>query len=145
MNRTQALGNVHEHRFIKVSSKRQFTIPKAFYDRLEIGETETLEAFLMDDGLLLKPVKSEPVYERDIQNIVRKVREEGYTGDEMDKEIAYRLAKYQRMFERRIQGFLNDMDGSLGSDDEGDVDLNGLEAFFDSEDGESIEGDSKER
>lgn len=143
MNQTLPLGNVHEHRFIKVSSKRQFTIPKTFYDRLGIGETETLEAYLVDDGLLLKPVRSEPVYERDIQSIVRKVREEGYTGDEMDKEIAYRLTQYQKMIDRRIQGFLNDIDDSSGLNDEGDVDFNGLDAFFDSEDGEGTEGDSK--
>lgn len=144
MNLTQNLGNVREHRYIKVSSKRQFTIPKTFYETLEIGETETLQAFLLEDGLLLKPVRSEPVYERDIQNIVKKVRDEGYTGEEMDKEVAYRIFQYQRMFDRRIQGFLHDMEGSSESEDEGDADLNGLEAFFDSEDGESIESDSKE-
>jgi len=143
MTLLEQLGNEHEHRIIKVSSKRQFTIPKAFYDRLGIAETETLEAYLLDGGLLLKPVKSEPVYERDIQGIVRKVREEGFTGEEFDREVAYRLAQYQKMFDRRVEGFLMDMDGNSGSD-EGEDDYNGLELFFDEENGESTEGNAKE-
>lgn len=69
MKNTNKLGSVQE--------QRQFTIPKTFYDRLEIGKTETLKAYLMDEGLLLTPVKSEPVYERDMTKKIKLFKKMG--------------------------------------------------------------------
>lgn len=134
--------NVLEYRDIKVTSKRQFTIPKTFFDTLKIDDT--LQAFLLKDGIFLKPIqKTESIYELDIQNIIRKVREEGYSGEELDKEIAHRIAQYNRVIDRRVQGFLDDLEGGSASEEE-EVDYNGLDIFFDQEDGETSEGSSKE-
>lgn len=40
---------------IKVSSKRQITIPQTFYDSLDIGDE--VECFLKDGELIIRPVK----------------------------------------------------------------------------------------
>lgn len=131
-------GNVREYRDIKITSKRQLTIPKAFFDYLALEET--VHAYLLDDGIFIKPAQKKSVQETDIEQIVQKVIKEGYSGDALANEIAYRVKKYNEMMDRHIEEFLNDMESdSVLEDDEGDVDFNGLDTLFDEENGETSE------
>lgn len=129
-------GNAKEFRDIKITAKRQLTIPKAFFDHL--GIEDTVHAFLLDDGILIKPAKRRAIQEIDVELIVRNVINEGYNGNEMAEEIAYRIKKYNESVDRKIQEFLNDMEGNTVSENQGD-EFNGLEIFFDQEDGKTAE------
>lgn len=136
-------GDAREYRDIKITSKRQLTIPKAFFDYL--GIEETVHAYLLDDAILIKPAQKRTVQEIDIEKIIRNVMNEGYSGDAMAEEIAYRIKEYNGLIDRRIEEFLNDMTGDEVLDDQGDVEFNGLELFFDEENGEDAEANQQKR
>jgi len=138
------LENVRESKEIKITSKRQLTIPKTYFDYLEIDET--VQAYLFDDAILLKPEKKQSIQESDIETILRNVMNEGYTGDDLADEFSRRVKEYNKVLERRINGFLNDLTDETVSeaDVEGD-DFNGLDIFFHEEDGESSETSGKEK
>lgn len=137
------LANVREYRDIKITSKRQLTIPKAFFDYL--GIEETVHAFLLDDGILIKPEQKKSTEEMDIEAILRNVMSEGYSGDELTEEFARRAKEYYMVMDRRINGFLDDMIGDTVSEADEGEDFNGLDIFFDDEDGESSEASEKEK
>jgi bifunctional DNA-binding transcriptional regulator/antitoxin component of YhaV-PrlF toxin-antitoxin module len=142
MDNLKTHGDVQEYRDIKITSKRQLTIPKSFFDHL--GMEESVQAFLLNDGIFLKPVhKKESIYKNDIRSIIQNVIKDGYQEDEMVEEIAYRIAEYNRVLSERVQEFLNDLDVDSVSD-ERDVDFNGLDIFFDEKDGETFEAAGEE-
>jgi bifunctional DNA-binding transcriptional regulator/antitoxin component of YhaV-PrlF toxin-antitoxin module len=137
------LENVREYRDIKITSKRQLTIPKAFFDYL--GIEETVHAFLLNDGILIKPEQKKSIQETDIEAILRNVMNEGYSGDELADEFSRRVKEYNKFLDRRIDGFLNDMTSDMVSEDDGGDDFNGLDIFFDDEDGESFKASREEK
>jgi bifunctional DNA-binding transcriptional regulator/antitoxin component of YhaV-PrlF toxin-antitoxin module len=121
-------GEVREYREITVTSKRQITIPKSFFDRLAIEET--LVAYLLDDGIFLKPArKDDSVYAEDVEEIIRDVVREGYSGEELVAELARRLNEYNKFIERRIQEFERDLKSDSVSEDTED-EFYGLDVFF---------------
>lgn len=132
-------GTVREYRDVKITSKRQITIPKAFFDYL--GIEETVHAVLLDDGIFIKPYQKKSVQETDIEAILQKVIREGYTGDELADEFSRRVKEYNRVLDSRMNEFLNDVISDEVSEDREGDDLNGLDMFFDSEDGEDIKKD----
>ena len=128
-------SGVREYREITVTSKRQITIPKAFFDRL--GTQDSFDAFLLNDGIFLKPKSHEPtVYDEDIETLVLRVYKEGYEGTDAAKEIAHRISKYNEVIRQRIEQFEAEMEGES---DGGDDSFNGLEVLFDPENGEAFE------
>jgi len=136
----KGLDGVKEYRDIKITSKRQFTIPKSFFDALNIEDE--MEAYLLEDGIFLKPIhKTETIYDKDIREIIRKTMDEGLEKEEFIKELTSRISQYDRFIANRIQEFKEDMRAdSESEDDEGDVDFNGLDVFFDEENGEAVKG-----
>lgn len=127
--------NIREARDIKITSKRQLTIPKAYFDYL--GIEETVHAFLLDDGILLKPEKKQTIQEVDVEIILRNVIAEGFTGDELADEFSRRVKEYNKVLDRRIEWFLDDMTSDTVSEAKGKGDdFNGLDIFFNEEDGE---------
>jgi len=132
------LTGVNEYRDIKITSKRQLTIPKSYFDALNIEDE--VQAYLLDDGIFLKPVRNkETLQEKDIQSIVRKVLAEGLAEEELAKELARRINEYNRLLADRVHEFMEDMADSGSNDDKGDLDFNGLDVFFDKKNGEAAE------
>ncbi|MGV3464432.1 MAG: AbrB/MazE/SpoVT family DNA-binding domain-containing protein [Heyndrickxia sp.] len=134
---------IREARDIKITSKRQLTIPKAYFDYL--GIEETVHAFLLNDGILLKAEKKQTIQEVDVEIILRNVIAEGFTGDELADEFSRRVKEYNKVLDRRIEGFLDDMTSDTVSEAKGKGDdFNGLDIFFNEEDGEDSEAIRKE-
>lgn len=52
-----------EKRIIKVSSKRQFTIPKSYFEAM--GSPETFRCYLYDWGIALKPIRKDELFEEE--------------------------------------------------------------------------------
>ena len=137
------LGVIREYRDVKITSKRQLTIPKAFFDYL--GMENTVHAVLLDDGILIKPTQKKSVQEADVEAILQKVISEGYSGDELADEFARRVKEYNRVLDGRMNEFLNDMTSDEVSEDREGDDFNGLDMFFDQEDGEDFETSGEEK
>lgn len=132
------LNRVREYRDIKITSKRQLTIPKSFFDALNIEDE--VEAYLLDDGIFLKPIrKRESVYDQDIQTIIQNVLSQDLPKEEMAKELTKRITEYNEFLAARVQEFKDDMVHSESEEDEGDFDFNGLDVFFNEENGETFE------
>lgn len=138
------LDNIREYREITLTSKRQITLPKSFCDRLDI-EGRRFEAYLTDDGIFLRPVSSKDssVYDDDVKAIIRQVMDEGYEGNEMVEEAAFRIGEYQKMMNRRIQEFEDDLLGDSVSNETEET-FNGLDIFFNTQTGENTENSSEE-
>ena len=131
---------VKEYRQIKITSKRQVTIPKSIFELLELKDGDSLMAYAFEDGILLKPYKAaETVYDQDVKKVIHQAINEGYTGEELAEEIALRLKEYERFLTRRVQEFEDDIADDGMDDKAGDVvgveGFNGLNIFFDSEAG----------
>lgn len=64
---------------VKVSSQRQMTIPKIFYDTLGIGEEVTLQ--MVEGNLLITPINKLP--EDYAETTLEQLIAEGYSGQEL--------------------------------------------------------------
>lgn len=74
---------------ISVSSKRQITIPKEFYDKLNIGNEVICE--VVDGELIIKPIEENVDFS---QFILRELISEGYeAGDGLVEEFARRKSQ----------------------------------------------------
>ena len=71
---------------ISVSSKRQISIPKEFYEQLNIGEEVILE--LHGNHLILKPIRDN--FDDFSDEILEDLVAEGYTGNELVAEFKHR-------------------------------------------------------
>ncbi|WP_040227318.1 AbrB/MazE/SpoVT family DNA-binding domain-containing protein, partial [Bhargavaea cecembensis] len=80
--------NSQNLRQIRISEKRQITIPKRFYDQL--GMTDSLICELRDGELLLRPVPVEAGFS---EEILKELLQEGYEGEELFQEFQKRKAK----------------------------------------------------
>lgn len=142
MNRAQgmfdAMGSVKQYKSIKITSKRQVTIPKSFFDHL--GIEESVQAYLTDEGIFLKPIRHEKtIYQKDTQSIVKNVLKEGLSEDETAYEISRRIEAYDTLLDKRIQEFMDDLGDAGVPIEEGEINDNGLDIFFDEQNGEASE------
>lgn len=79
-----------EPKRIKVSSKRQITIPQQFYEQL--GITDEVLCFVRDGEIVLRPVSHDPGF---AEYILKDLIEQGYEGEEL-------LAKF-REYQKKIR------------------------------------------
>lgn len=78
-----------ETRLGKITSKRQLTIPKDFYDRLNLGEN--VEIILDKDAITIKKLKrTEENFDDYSDLILKDLISEGYTGDDLLREFRLR-------------------------------------------------------
>lgn len=83
---------------ISVSQKRQITIPKEFYDSLDMGNEVMCE--MTDDSIIIRPIKTEVDFSKEIlSDLIR----EGYeAGDELIKEFTYRKSQVNTALHKMI-------------------------------------------
>jgi bifunctional DNA-binding transcriptional regulator/antitoxin component of YhaV-PrlF toxin-antitoxin module len=83
---------------ISVSSKRQITIPKEFFDDLHISEEVLCQ--VIDGALVIKPVEENVDFS---QYILSDLINEGYTaGEEMLQEFVYRKSQIRPAIKQMI-------------------------------------------
>lgn len=87
-----------ESRVIRISSKKQITIPQAFYEKLGLGREA--ECILKGDELIIRRLdKANDDYsDLILQDLVR----QGYTGDELVKEFRKMKAGIRSAAQRMI-------------------------------------------
>lgn len=64
---------------VKLSKQRQMTIPKVYFDALQMQEEVTVE--LVDGGLLIKPVHKVP--DDFAEQLLESLIEKGFSGQEL--------------------------------------------------------------
>jgi bifunctional DNA-binding transcriptional regulator/antitoxin component of YhaV-PrlF toxin-antitoxin module len=82
---------------ISVSSKRQITIPKEYYEDLQISEEVLCQ--VIDGALVIKPVGEEVDFS---QYILRDLINEGYEGEELLHEFSNRKSQIRPAIKRMI-------------------------------------------
>jgi bifunctional DNA-binding transcriptional regulator/antitoxin component of YhaV-PrlF toxin-antitoxin module len=84
---------------VSVSSKRQISIPKEFYEQLHIGDEVVLELF--GNYLVLRPVREN--FDDFSEEILADLVKEGYTGQELINEFRQRKAQLRPALDSLIE------------------------------------------
>lgn len=77
---------------ISVSQKRQITIPKEFFDALNIGDE--IECYIEDNCIVIKPVVENNLNEFS-EYILQDIIKEGFKGNDIIKEFKKRRKKLE--------------------------------------------------
>ena len=115
-------GAAMENKRIKISSKRQITIPQQFFDSL--GFADEAECSLKDGALIIRPVRQNGG--EFAEQILADLLAQGYQGDELLAKLKEAQSKVRPAVERMIQeadAFAMKKDGGVS-----------LEELFDAED-----------
>ena len=115
-------GAAMENKRIKISSKRQITIPQQFFDSL--GFADEAECSLKDGALIIRPVRQNGG--EFAEQILADLLAQGYHGDELLAKFKEAQSKVRPAVERMIQeadAFAMKKDGGVS-----------LEELFDAED-----------
>lgn len=115
-------GAAMENKRIKISSKRQITIPQQFFDSL--GFADEAECSLKDGALIIRPVRQNGG--EFAEQILADLLAQGYQGDELLAKFKEAQSKVRPAVERMIQEadeFTMKKDGGVS-----------LEELFDAED-----------
>lgn len=115
-------GAAMENKRIKISSKRQITIPQQFFDSL--GFADEAECSLKDGALIIRPVRQNGG--EFAEQILADLLAQGYQGDELFAKFKEAQSKVRPAVERMIQeadAFAMKKDGGVF-----------LEELFDAED-----------
>lgn len=104
---------------IAVSSKRQISIPKEFYDQLNIGEEISLE--LYGNHLILKPISEN--FDDFSEDILGDLIREGYQGEELMVEFKHRKSQIVNAVDKleaetKYSGEKTTIDDLFGEDDD---------------------------
>lgn len=85
---------------LKVSSKRQITIPSSFYKHLNLGEE--VECYMREDKneIVIRPLQSEADFS---EEILKDLVEQGYSGDKLLKEFKRVKAKVRPAVNQMIK------------------------------------------
>jgi bifunctional DNA-binding transcriptional regulator/antitoxin component of YhaV-PrlF toxin-antitoxin module len=116
------MSNPKKVKRISVSSKRQISIPKEFYDLLGIGEEVVLE--LHGNHMVIKPSREN--FDDFSENILEDLVAEGYTGNELLQEFKFRKGQIGNAVDSviedaKINGKRTTIDDLFGDEDEDEL------------------------
>ena len=89
-----------ERKTIRISSKRQVTIPQRYFERLGFGEEA--ECILRGDELVIRPVKAQSGGELSEQ-ILADLIAQGYSGEQLLEQFKSEQKKVRPAVERMIE------------------------------------------
>lgn len=104
---------------ISVSSKRQISIPKKFYEELQIGEEVFVE--LQGDSLIIRPIRKN--FDDFSEEILADLVAEGYNGESLIEEFKNRKSQIKSAVDSLIDetkqvGKRTTLDELFGDDDD---------------------------
>ena len=88
-----------DKKFIRISSKRQITIPQKYYDIL--GFEDQAECILNDSAIIIRPVRENTGFDFSEQ-ILGDLISEGYLGEELLKKFSERNAEIKEAENRML-------------------------------------------
>ncbi|KKM13047.1 hypothetical protein SY88_00315 [Clostridiales bacterium PH28_bin88] len=88
------------YRVVRVTSKRQFTIPKTYFDKLRLSDK--VKCYLEGERLVLEPVREDSFWDFST-DILRSLVAEGYQGETLLAEFEARKKKAARALGSMIE------------------------------------------
>ncbi len=85
------------HKMVKITSKRQFTIPKKYYDALQIGEQA--RCYTEGGKLIIEPAHPDRFWDFS-SNILKELVAENYSGEELLREFEIRKSHVAGAFQK---------------------------------------------
>jgi len=107
--------NVSDHKIVHVTSKRQFTIPKIYYDALKFGNL--VKCYQDGKKLVIEPAREDDFWDFST-DILRELVFENYTGEDLLKEFEVRKQNAARALERLADEARNDAAAGTGRSSE---------------------------
>lgn len=83
----QKRGHSGMDKYVRITGKRQVTIPKEFFEQLQLGAM--LHAYVENGKLVLEPVRSEDPLDFS-QEIINDLADAGFTGEALKREFSKR-------------------------------------------------------
>lgn len=102
---------------ISVSQKRQITIPKEYFEALNIGDE--IECYMEENCIVIKPVVEDSINEFS-EYILQDIIKEGFNGDEILKEFKKRRKKLEnaaKEFNKKIDEEAKNIDNLASFED----------------------------
>lgn len=90
-----------EYKMVRITSKRQFTIPKIYFDKLRLGEA--VKCYLEGERLILEPVREDSFWDFST-DILRSLVAEGYQGETLLDEFEARKRNALQALGSMVEG-----------------------------------------
>ena len=103
--------NDNDHKIVRVTSKRQFTIPKKYYDSLKLGDR--VKCYQEGRKLVIEPAREDEFWDFST-DILRDLVADNYTGEDLLKEFEARKQNAARALERLADEARNDAAAGRG-------------------------------
>ena len=87
----------YDHKIVRVTSKRQLTIPKKYYDALKIGDR--VKCYQEGRKLVIEPARDDEFWDFST-DILRELVAENFIGEDLLKEFEARKQNAARALER---------------------------------------------
>ena len=100
-----------DHKIVRVTSKRQFTIPKKFYDALKLGDR--VKCYQEGRKLVIEPAREDEFWDFS-SDILKELVSENYTGEDLLKEFEARKQNAARALENLAKEARNDAAAGTG-------------------------------
>lgn len=88
------------YKIVRLTSKRQFTIPKIYFDRLRLGENA--KCYMEGNRLVIEPVREDAFWDFST-DILRSLVAEGYAGEALITEFEARKKETARALGRMAE------------------------------------------
>jgi virulence-associated protein VagC len=89
-------------RKVNISPKRQITIPKDFYDRMEISNNK-VQVYLDGKRMIVEPITEEDDLFDFTEQIKARLEKEGYQGKELTKKLVLQKKVVEQAFVKMIK------------------------------------------
>jgi bifunctional DNA-binding transcriptional regulator/antitoxin component of YhaV-PrlF toxin-antitoxin module len=88
------------YKIVRLTSKRQFTIPKVYFDQLRLGDKA--KCYLEGDRLVIEPIR-EDIFWDFSTDILRSLVAEGYQGEDLIAAFEARKRQAARALARMVE------------------------------------------
>jgi|SRR5699024_1850176 len=105
LKRGNSMSDIKRKR-VRISSQRQFTIPKDFYDALDFKDEAFVEFNAKSKQLSIKPADENDVVDFSV-DILRDLQEQGYTGEDLVQKFVEVKSQIPYALEQVKQEALN--------------------------------------
>ncbi|MBS4021732.1 MAG: AbrB/MazE/SpoVT family DNA-binding domain-containing protein [Dethiobacter sp.] len=100
-----------DYKIVSVTSKRQITIPKKYFDAMRIGEQ--VKCYMDGRRLVIEPAHADEFWDFST-DVLRELVAEGYSGEDLLREFDSRKTKVTRALEQMAKEARDDLAAGRG-------------------------------
>lgn len=106
-----------DNRIATITQKRQITIPKDFFEELDLKPGK-IKCYIEDNKIILEPLNLDDNFWDFSDNILKELVEEGYKGGKLLSEFKKRKTMVREAMVEMVTEAKNDIDNDRGKDSE---------------------------